>query len=83
MPFQNVVQLISRLDYNFVAPVIVAMLNSFSRQTALLAAISEKDANIALLELQSSSKGRKQEIKQLKQEKDKLVSELKEQVCLL
>eukprot|EP00794_Sanderia_malayensis_P007219 gene7219-8027_t len=49
------------------------------KQTALLSAISEKDANIALLELQSSSKGRKQEIKQLKQEKDKLVNELKEQ----
>lgn len=52
----------------------------FHRQTALLAAISEKDSNIALLELQSSSKSRKQEIKQCKSEKDKLVNELKLQV---
>ena len=59
------------------------ILNFVCRQTALLAAISEKDSNIALLELQSSSKSRKQEIKQCKSEKDKLVNELKLQVNMM
>ena len=53
-------------------------LNIF-RQNALLATISEKDANIALLEL-SPTVGSDDEVKKFKAEKDKLVNELKEQV---
>ena len=49
------------------------------RQNALLATISEKDANIALLELSPTS-GSDREVRQLKAEKDELVTELKEQV---
>lgn len=55
------------------------------RQEALLAAISEKDANIALLELSSSKKKKTQEeVTSLKREKDRLVQQLKQQVsfCL-
>ncbi|XP_054624172.1 ERC protein 2-like isoform X4 [Dunckerocampus dactyliophorus] len=50
------------------------------KQQALLAAISEKDANIALLEL-SSSKRRKaqEEVMALKREKDRLMHQLKQQ----
>ncbi|XP_029203230.2 LOW QUALITY PROTEIN: ELKS/Rab6-interacting/CAST family member 1-like [Acropora millepora] len=48
------------------------------RQNALLATISEKDANIALLEL-SPTVGSDDEVKKFKAEKDKLVNELKEQ----
>lgn len=52
-----------------------------NRQEALLAAISEKDANIALLELSSSKKKKTQdEVAQLKREKDRLVQQLKQQV---
>ena len=51
------------------------------RQEALLAAISEKDANIALLELSSSKKKKTQEeVALLKREKDRLVQQLKQQV---
>uniref|UniRef100_A0A669EJV0 ELKS/RAB6-interacting/CAST family member 1a n=1 Tax=Oreochromis niloticus TaxID=8128 RepID=A0A669EJV0_ORENI len=51
------------------------------KQEALLAAISEKDANIALLELSSSKKKKTQdEVAQLKREKDRLVQQLKQQV---
>lgn len=51
------------------------------RQEALLAAISEKDANIALLELSSSKKKKTQEeVAQLRREKDRLVQQLKQQV---
>ena len=50
------------------------------RQNALLATISEKDANIALLEL-SPTVGSDDEVKKFKAEKDKLVNELKEQVA--
>lgn len=51
------------------------------RQEALLAAISEKDANIALLELSSSKKKKTQEeVAVLKREKDSLVHQLKQQV---
>lgn len=54
------------------------------RQEALLAAISEKDANIALLELSSSKKKKTQdEVAMLKREKDRLVQQLKQQVGLL
>lgn len=54
------------------------------RQEALLAAISEKDANIALLELSSSKKKKTQdEVALLKREKDRLVQQLKQQVGLL
>ncbi|KAM4521341.1 ELKS/Rab6-interacting/CAST family member 1-like, partial [Odontesthes bonariensis] len=49
-------------------------------QEALLAAISEKDANIALLELSSSKKKKTQdEVAALKREKDGLVQQLKQQ----
>ncbi|KAG5267131.1 hypothetical protein AALO_G00218350 [Alosa alosa] len=51
------------------------------RQEALLAAISEKDANIALLELSASKKKKTQdEVALLKREKDRLVQQLKQQV---
>uniref|UniRef100_A0A8C6UYI2 ELKS/RAB6-interacting/CAST family member 1 n=1 Tax=Neogobius melanostomus TaxID=47308 RepID=A0A8C6UYI2_9GOBI len=51
------------------------------KQEALLAAISEKDANIALLELSSSKKKKTQEeVAGLKREKDSLVLQLKQQV---
>lgn len=57
---------------------------SLCRQEALLAAISEKDANIALLELSSSKKKKTQEeVAALKREKDGLVHQLKQQVGLL
>ncbi|XP_032235245.2 ELKS/Rab6-interacting/CAST family member 1 isoform X2 [Nematostella vectensis] len=49
------------------------------RQNALLATISEKDANIALLEI-GPTKNSEQEVAILKREKDKLVTELKDQV---
>lgn len=53
------------------------------RQQALLAAISEKDANIALLELSSSNKKKTQEeVMSLKREKDRLMQQLKQQVSL-
>lgn len=46
-----------------------------------MAAISEKDANIALLELSSSKKKKTQdEVALLKREKDRLVQQLKQQV---
>lgn len=48
-----------------------------------MAAISEKDANIALLELSSSKKKKTQEeVAALKREKDSLVQQLKQQVGL-
>ncbi|KAM5148075.1 ERC protein 2 [Mantella aurantiaca] len=50
------------------------------KQQALLAAISEKDANIALLELSASKKKKTQEeVMALKREKDRLVHQLKQQ----
>ncbi|XP_041486867.1 ELKS/Rab6-interacting/CAST family member 1 isoform X4 [Microtus oregoni] len=49
------------------------------KQEALLAAISEKDANIALLELSSSKKKTQEEVAALKREKDRLVQQLKHQ----
>lgn len=53
----------------------------FTRQEALLAAISEKDANIALLELSASKKKKTQEeVMALRREKDRLVHQLKQQV---
>ncbi|TKS77676.1 ELKS/Rab6-interacting/CAST family member 1 [Collichthys lucidus] len=49
-------------------------------QQALLAAISEKDANIALLELSSSHRKKAQEeVMALKREKDRLMHQLKQQ----
>ncbi|XP_063321091.1 ERC protein 2-like [Pelmatolapia mariae] len=49
-------------------------------QQALLAAISEKDANIALLELSSSKRKKAQEeVMALKREKDRLMHQLKQQ----
>nr|XP_032654735.1 ERC protein 2 [Chelonoidis abingdonii] len=53
------------------------------KQEALLAAISEKDANIALLELSASKKKKTQEeVMALKREKDRLVHQLKQQVFI-
>nr|XP_029136267.1 ERC protein 2-like isoform X2 [Labrus bergylta] len=50
------------------------------KQQALLAAISEKDANIALLELSSSKRKKSQEeVIALKREKDRLMHQLKQQ----
>ncbi|XP_072538233.1 ERC protein 2 isoform X10 [Salminus brasiliensis] len=50
------------------------------KQQALLAAISEKDANIALLELSASKKKTSQEeVMALKREKDRLMYQLKQQ----
>ncbi|KAG8002632.1 ELKS/Rab6-interacting/CAST family member 1 [Nibea albiflora] len=50
------------------------------KQQALLAAISEKDANIALLELSSSHRKKAQEeVMALKREKDRLMHQLKQQ----
>nr|CAB3243225.1 ELKS/Rab6-interacting/CAST family member 1-like [Phallusia mammillata] len=50
------------------------------KQQALLAAISEKDANIALLELsQSRKRTNAEEVCLLRREKDKLVQQLKQQ----
>lgn len=47
----------------------------------MLAAISEKDANIALLELsQSRKKTNAEEVCLLRREKDRLVQQLKQQV---
>lgn len=52
-----------------------------SRQQALLAAISEKDANIALLELSASNKKKTQdEVLGLKRDRDKLMLQLKQHV---
>ncbi|EAW65316.1 CAZ-associated structural protein, isoform CRA_b, partial [Homo sapiens] len=54
---------------------------SVESDEALLAAISEKDANIALLELSASKKKKTQEeVMALKREKDRLVHQLKQQV---
>uniref|UniRef100_A0A8C6PB54 ELKS/RAB6-interacting/CAST family member 2 n=1 Tax=Nothobranchius furzeri TaxID=105023 RepID=A0A8C6PB54_NOTFU len=51
------------------------------KQQALLAAISEKDANIALLELSASNKKKTQdEVMALKRERDKLMHQLKQHV---
>lgn len=58
----------------------ILYLYAFFRQEALLAAISEKDANIALLELSSSKKKTQDEVAALKREKDRLVQQLKQQV---
>lgn len=63
------------------ARVVNVVSSPMNRQEALLAAISEKDANIALLELSSSKKKKTQEeVAQLKREKDRLVQQLKQQV---
>lgn len=57
------------------------MFSHHVRQQALLAAISEKDANIALLELSSSKRKKAQEeVMALKREKDRLMHQLKQQV---
>uniref|UniRef100_A0A3B3ZS46 ELKS/RAB6-interacting/CAST family member 2 n=1 Tax=Periophthalmus magnuspinnatus TaxID=409849 RepID=A0A3B3ZS46_9GOBI len=51
------------------------------KQQALLAAISEKDANIALLEISASNRKKAQEeVMALKREKDRLMHQLKQQV---
>lgn len=60
---------------------VAVMLSFLSRQQALLAAISEKDANIALLELSASNKKKTQdEVLALKRERDKLMHQLKQHV---
>lgn len=66
---------------NFLLTLLTKCDFSLYRQEALLAAISEKDANIALLELSSSKKKKTQEeVAVLKREKDSLVHQLKQQV---
>uniref|UniRef100_A0A8C5CKD8 ELKS/RAB6-interacting/CAST family member 2 n=1 Tax=Gadus morhua TaxID=8049 RepID=A0A8C5CKD8_GADMO len=53
------------------------------KSQALVAAISEKDANIALLELSSNKRKKAQEeVMALKREKDRLMHQLKQQVAL-
>ena len=55
-----------------------------NRQEALQAAICEKDANIALLEMTSTKKQRNvEEIDKLNKEKEKLNQQMKELVKLL
>lgn len=67
--------------YCFHENITILILFYFIRQEALLAAISEKDANIALLELSASKKKKTQdEVMALKREKDRLVHQLKQQV---
>uniref|UniRef100_A0A3Q3FW63 ELKS/RAB6-interacting/CAST family member 2 n=1 Tax=Labrus bergylta TaxID=56723 RepID=A0A3Q3FW63_9LABR len=54
------------------------------KQQALLAAISEKDANIALLELSASNKKKTQdEVLSLKRERDKLMHQLKQHLQVM
>lgn len=68
-------------DFTIVGTLVVLMLFVISRQQALLAAISEKDANIALLELSASNKKKTQEeVMALKRERDKLMHQLKQHV---
>lgn len=68
-------------DLTIVGTRVVLMLFVISRQQALLAAISEKDANIALLELSASNKKKTQEeVMALKRERDKLMHQLKQHV---
>lgn len=50
------------------------------RQEALTAAIGEKDAHIALLELNRKGLKSSEELKLLKKEKDALVQQLKDEV---
>ena len=50
------------------------------RQGALTAAIGEKDAHIALLELNRKNAKASEELKVLKKEKDELVRQLKDEV---
>ncbi|KAI5101553.1 ERC protein 2 isoform X3 [Silurus meridionalis] len=53
------------------------------KQQALLAAISEKDANIALLELSAPKmKTSQEEVMALKREKDRLMYQLKQQIVI-
>lgn len=56
--------------------------NLFSRQEAIVAAISEKDAHIALLEMAPGPKPvtTRDEVERLNKEKDKLQEQLKELV---
>ena len=56
------------------------MLLFIYRQGALTAAIGEKDAHIALLELNRKNPKASEELKVLKKEKDDLVRQLKEEV---
>jgi uncharacterized protein YdcH (DUF465 family) len=53
----------------------------FCRQNALLATISERDTNIAILEQNPTIQG-EQEVRKLKGEKDHLVDQLKQLVRL-
>ena len=61
---------------------ILESFSSFNRQEALQAAICEKDANIALLEMTSTKKQRNtEEMEKLSKEKEKMAQQLKELVC--
>ena len=55
----------------------------FCRQEALTAAIGEKDAHIALLELNRKSPKTSEDLKLLKKEKDALVQQLKDEVGVI
>ena len=57
----------------------VSLVILICRQNALLATISEKDTNIAILEQNPTIKG-EQEVRKLKGEKDHLVDQLKQLV---
>ncbi|KAJ8016010.1 hypothetical protein DPEC_G00002680 [Dallia pectoralis] len=62
----------------------VSSSTTLGQQQALLAAISEKDANIALLELSSSKRKKSQdEVMALKREKDRLMHQLKQQTTMM
>ena len=56
--------------------------SSHLRQEAITAAIGEKDAHIALLELNRKNPKACEELKGLKKEKDALVQQLKDEVSL-
>lgn len=60
----------------------ICFIDNRCRQESLLSAISKNDANIALLELSASKKrANQEEVQTLKKEKDRLVNQLKQQVC--
>jgi hypothetical protein len=66
--------------YNCFSSVVIIVFNLF-RQEAILAAISEKDANIGLLEMCGQKTAKTEaDVERLNKEKDKLQAQLKELV---
>lgn len=55
----------------------------FGRQEAILAAISEKDAHIAVLETSGANTHKSTEVKRLNKEKEKLQAQLKDLVSVI